>query len=206
MLQLKTIHEETYALLKDISTHSELRSFALAGGTALALRLGYRISIDLDFFTHNTFDTNELFDFLRETYSVSNCTQATNSLSLYIKLHEEEIKIDILRHNYPLLHPIQNINGIRIFSLEDIAAMKLNAIANRGSKKDFYDIHVLLAKFSLKELLTFFEHKYQQINSYTVLKSLVYFTDADMEPEPISLTATTWEEIKSNLRTIVPNF
>ena len=93
----------------------------------------------------------------------------------------KDIKVDMLRHNYPLLYPIQQVNRLHIFSLEDIAAMKLNAIANRGSKKDFYDIHALLSRFSMKELLTFFEKKYQQLNSYTVVKSLVYFDDADLD-------------------------
>lgn len=204
MLQLKTIDKETFALLKAISSHKELHDFSLAGGTGLALQLGHRISIDLDFFTRKTFDTTTVFEFLRKTFSVSNCIQTTNSISLYVKSHKKEIKVDIIRHNYPLLCPIQKVDHIQIFSLEDIAAMKLNAIANRGSKKDFYDIHTLLTRYSIKELLSFFEKKYQQINSYTVVKSLVYFGDADLEPEPISLTETTWDEIKANLRNIVP--
>lgn len=204
MLQLNTIHKETFALLKAISSHKELQNFSLAGGTALALQLGHRISIDLDYFTNQSFETNELFEFLRGIFTVSNCTQATNSLSLYIKSQEEDIKVDMIRHNYPLLYPIQKVQNIQIFSLQDIAAMKLNAIANRGCKKDFYDVHALLTRFSIQELLTFFEKKYPQSNSYAVVKSLVYFADADIEPEPISLVDTTWDEIKTHFRTIVP--
>jgi predicted nucleotidyltransferase component of viral defense system len=144
MLQLKTIHEETFSLLNAISSHKEVQNFSLAGGTALALQLGHRISIDLDFFTQEPFDPNELFEFLRGAFTVSNCIQAKNSLSLFVKSQNKEVKVDLIRHNYPLLRPIQNLNHLQVFSLEDIAAMKLNAIANRGSKKDFYDIHALL--------------------------------------------------------------
>ena len=204
MLQLNTIHQETFTLLQSLSACEKLKNYSLAGGTALALQLGHRISIDLDFFTTDTFDSRELYEFLREHFVVSNCVLATNSLSLYIQSKQAEIKVDIIRHNYPLLRSIQTFENIQILSLEDIAAMKLNAVANRGSKKDFYDIHALLEQFSLKELLSFFEQKYNQINSYTVVKSLVYFTDANAEPEPISLRKTSWDEIKTDLRDIVP--
>ena len=132
MLQLKTIHQETFALLKVLSTHKELQHFSLAGGTALALQLGHRISVDLDFFSQNAFDSHELFEFLRDTFTVTNCTQSTNSLSLFIESQRKDIKVDILRHNYPLLCSIQKVKLLQIFSLKDIAAMKLNAIANRG--------------------------------------------------------------------------
>lgn len=205
MLQLNAIHKETFALLKAISSHRELQHFSLAGGTALALQLGHRMSIDLDFFTQQSFDTNELFEFLRGTFTVSNCTQTTNSLSLYMQSQREDIKVDIIRHNYPLLYPVQKVQHIQILSLQDIAAMKLNAIANRGCKKDFYDVYALLNHFSIQQLLIFFEKKYPQNNSYAVVKSLVYFADADIEPEPISLSDTTWDEIKTHFRTIVPS-
>ena len=203
MLQPKIIHKETFALLQSLSSCEELKIFSLAGGTALALQLGHRISIDLDFFTNERFNSQEVFEFLREHFIVSNCTYTANSLSLYIQSQQEEIKVDLIRHNYPRLRPIQTFKHIQIFSLEDIAAMKLNAIANRGSKKDFYDIHALLKHFSIKELISFFEEKDQQLNSYTVVKSLVYFVDADAEPEPISLGKTTWNEIKTDLRAVI---
>ncbi|MDU9048592.1 MAG: nucleotidyl transferase AbiEii/AbiGii toxin family protein [Candidatus Electrothrix sp. Rat3] len=116
-----------------------------------------------------------------------------------------EVKVDLIRHHYPLLMPVQCIDDIRIFSVQDIAAMKLNAIANRGCKKDFFDIHSLLKLFSLTELLSFFEEKYAQINSFTVMKSLTYFADAEADPEPMSLVDTSWHEVKSTLSSLVKN-
>lgn len=153
----------------------------------------------LIFFTNNLFDSNDLFEHLRSCYEVSSCSQSTNSLSLFIKLQDEEIKVDFIRHNYPLLSPLSLVEGIRFFSLEDIAAMKLNAIANRGARKDLYDIHALLKVFSLGDLLGFFEQKYEQLNSFTVVKSLVYFADAELEPEPVSLEPLAWDDIKVDL-------
>lgn len=199
MLQLKTIHPEAFELLHSISAHYKLNDFSLAGGTALALQLGHRISLDLDFFTSNLFDSANLLEQLRSSYTINSCSQSTNSLTLFIQTATENIKVDFIRHNYPLLQAIQSVDNIRIFSLEDIAAMKLNAIANRGAKKDFFDIHALLNTFSIQQLLHHFEKKYDHINSFTVIKSLVYFLDADLEPEPVSLEDITWNQVKKDI-------
>ena len=207
MLHLNTVEPETLSLLKTLLDHDECRCFALTGGTALALHFGHRISVDLDLFTQDRFDSNMLFESLRDSEmfrdSVTSCSQSINSLSLFIKRKDKAVKVDFIRHHYPLLFPVQYIDDIRFFSVQDIAAMKLNAVANRGAKKDFFDVHRLLQQFSLTELLAFFENKYNQINSFTVLKSLLYFDDAEFEPDPISLINTSWDEVKSALHSLV---
>lgn len=203
MLQLNTVHQGTFSLLKSLASLDKLREFYLAGGTALALQIGHRVSVDLVFFTLSMFDSNELFEFLKDSYEVSGATRSVNSLSLFVTLHDERIKVDMIRHNYPFLQPVKHVENIRLSSLQDIAAMKLNAVANRGAKKDFYDIYALLTRFSLKELLTFFQQKYEQLNSLTVLKSLVYFADADLEPDPVSLLDVSWADVKKEITTRV---
>jgi hypothetical protein len=95
-----------------------------------------------------------------------------------------------------LLQPIQNIERIRLVSLSDIAAMKLNAIAGGGSKKDFIDLFFLLKHFSLSELLGFYNEKYKDGSEFMVRKSIGYFEDADREETPIINDDTNWEEIK----------
>jgi predicted nucleotidyltransferase component of viral defense system len=155
--------------------------------------------VDLDFFTLHAFDSVELFEQIRESFTVTDASPAVNSLSLFVAMNDERIKIDLLRHNYPLLCPVRIIEDVPLYSLEDIAAMKLNAIANRGAKKDFYDIHALLKYFTLQDLLRFFQQKYEQMNSLTVVKSLVYFEDADQEPDPLSLENASWPDIKNEL-------
>lgn len=135
MLQLKTVHKETFFLLKDLVSQQVVESFSLAGGTTSALQLGHRISVDLDFFTTTPFDSIKLFEEIRNLYEVSGGSCSVNSLSLFIKQQNKNIKVDLLRHNYPLLRPIRVIENISIYPLEVIAAMKLNAIANRGAKK-----------------------------------------------------------------------
>lgn len=199
MLQLNSVHQGTFTLLKVLSSLDKFQEFYLAGGTALALQLGHRISVDLDLFTPGVFDSNEMFEYLKDSHDVSGAVIAANSLSLFLKMGEENIKVDLIRHNYPMLHPVQQVDNLRLCSLQDGAAMKLNAVANRGAKKDFYDIYTLLSHFSLQELLAFFQQKYEQVNSLTVLKSLVYFTDADIEPDPLSLINVSWADVKKEL-------
>ena len=199
MLQLRTIDSDTYSLLQELSGLDFLNDFSLAGGTSLALQLGHRISIDLDFFTLVEFDPEELLDQLRQSYKINNASLSTNTLSLYIRSNKKNIKVEFLRHNYKLLKKIQIVNNIRLYAIEDIAAMKLNAVANRGSKKDFYDIYQLLHKFSITELLDLFKEKYKSSNAFTVIKSLNYFEDADMEPDPMSLIDVDWNIIKKRL-------
>ena len=200
MLQLKTINKDTLDLLKELSLKSEISEFYLAGGTALALQIGHRVSVDLDFFTSDEFDSTALLENVENRFVTDNSSVAANSLSLFIKSYESYIKVDFIRHGYPILSPAITTGDIRLCSLEDIAAMKMNAVANRGAKKDFFDIYALLAQFSLKEMITFFEEKYRKRNSFTVTKSLAYFDDADMDPDPISLIAASWEEIKACIK------
>ena len=150
-----------------------------------------------DFFTNSEFNSAWLLENLASQFLTENSSTAVNSLSVFIKNNESSVKVDFIRHNYPILSPMVTVGKIRLFSLEDLAAMKLNAIANRGAKKDFFDIYALLSHFSLAELTAFFEEKYQTMNSFTVGKSLAYFDDAELEPDPISLMDISWQEIKT---------
>ncbi len=199
MLHIDSIDQDTYLLLQELSSLNYLKEFALAGGTSLALQLGHRISIDLDFFTIDEFDSEKLLDHLISDFEVSNVTIAKNTLNLYIRFNQKNIKVDFLRHHYKLLDKYISKDKIRLYSINDIAAMKLNAIANRGSKKDFYDIYELLNSFSIMELLEFFKEKYQRLNAFTVVKSLDYFEDADLEPDPMSLKKINWKLIKEKV-------
>lgn len=203
MLQLKTIHADTFELLQELSAHKTFNIFTLAGGTSLALQLGHRISIDLDFLTVQEFDSNVLIEVLGTYFDIKNGATGKNSAAMFINYKNTSIKADFLRHNYPLLKPIHNIEGINMYSLEDIAAMKLNAVANRGAKKDFYDIYSLLDSFSMDTMLNFYREKYRQMNDLMVMKSLAYFDDAELEPDPVTLLDVAWEDVKNRLLQLV---
>ncbi len=202
MLFLSAISPQALGLLKEIQETKFLEDFYLVGGTALALHYGHRVSVDLDFFTGKEFNAASFLEELKDKYSFVILSQATNSLTLNLN----DVKADFIRHNYPLLKPVQNLDGIRIAAVEDIAAMKFNSMMNRGSKKDFFDIFELLNHFSLKDLLVFHAKKYNFSSQMTVLKSLVYFADAENEPDPVSIKSENWNTVKQKIQSIVGGF
>jgi hypothetical protein len=112
------------------------------------------------------------------------------------------VKITFLRYRYPLLFPAVNFEKIALADERDIAAMKIDAASSRGSKKDFIDLYFLLKKYPLTELIGFFEQKYEGIeyNKLHILKSLVYFEDADLEPMPTMIQSADWEEVKETIQ------
>ena len=205
MLQLNTIHNNTYLVLEALSKRDYLKDFALAGGTSLALQLGHRISIDLDFFTLKEFNSEKLMDQLNSEFDIRDINLAKNTLNLNVHFNDQDIKVEFLRHNYMLLDKYLVVNNIRLYSIKDITAMKLNAIANRGSKKDFFDIYELLHKFLIVEMLDFFKEKYKNYNGFTVIKSLSYFEDANVEPDPMLINNVSWNQVKKRLITEVNN-
>ena len=202
MLHFSAVSPEALELLREIQHLPILNDFYLVGGTALALHYGHRISVDLDFFTEKEFDTSILIDTFKEKYKLDILSQAKNTLTLNIRF----VKTDFIRHNYPLLNPFQEIEGIKLLSVEDIAAMKLNSTMNRGSKKDFYDIYELLNHFDLEELISFHASKYDFTSQLILLKSLVYFDDAEQEPDPVSVKDISWDAVKNKIVETVSGF
>ena len=150
MLCLSTIEPSTLELLKKLQQLPELRDTRLVGGTALALQLGHRKSIDLDFFGTINCDTQELVDAIK---SVATLTILKESPHIHIYLIDG-IKVDIVNYKYPWLDEVVLKQDIRMASFKDIAAMKITAVVGRGSKKDFIDFAFLLRLFSLDEILS----------------------------------------------------
>lgn len=198
MLRFDAIPVPVRALLERLSAASALESFALAGGTSLALRFGHRLSVDLDFFTSDPFDPESLFSAL----SLADATVVSRSANT-LTLDDYGTKLDFLRHGYPLLEPVELIDGVRIFSVPDVAAMKLNAIANRGSKKDFFDLCELARAHSLATMLEWFEQKYRNSDRFIVIRSLAWFEDAELEPDPVSLSGQSWNHVKRKISSLV---
>ena len=105
----------------------------------------------------------------------------------------------MLRFAYRLLEPPERIDGIALVSLPDLMAMKLNAIANWGSKKDFFDLAELLDHESIQRMIGYVSGKYPATDAFTVIRSLAWFGDAEMEADPVSLTGVTWECVKATV-------
>ena len=203
MLQTRTIEPATLGLLKSLMSQPFLEPFYLVGGTALALQLGHRFSIDLDFFSHLAFDKDILLNNLKENYDMS--IELTNSVITIAYINE--VKTDFVKVRYSPQYPVKIIDGVKMLDIRDIAPMKLNAISQRGSKKDFYDIYYLFNYISLEEMLTAYEEKFQTQNMYQVVKSITYFTDADEFADPKVFDKNlTWSKIKKSISKTVDSY
>ena len=173
-------------------------SFYLAGGTALALQLGHRISLDFDFYTEKRFDSRKLRqDFAKRFKKIQEIYIAEDTLELSV----EGIRISFFRYPYKLIRPCLSIEGVNLASPEDIAAMKIIAILDRGTKRDFIDIYFLLKKFSLKEIFEFVKKKYPMFNIYVGLQGLIYFKDAEKEQKRkmYLIHSISWSKLKKFL-------
>ena len=182
------------------------RRFYLAGGTGLALQLAHRRSEDFDFYTPQPFEPEELFRELLQRHRRAKLTRQAEG-TLMVRLHE--IECSAFRYPYPLVRPLVRDAWLAVASVEDIAAMKLAAIIQRGARRDYFDLYVLIARFGLKRLLGFARRKYPGFNDYVALQALTYFEDADHDPEEARLAPfvpITWSRIKRSLEGTVREF
>lgn len=171
------------------------RRFYLAGGSATALRLGHRISLDLDFFTEKNFKPKILAERLSSLgkFVEEQATQGTVLGQL------NKTRISFFWYRYPLLYKAHIFSGVRIADIRDIDCMKLDAISSRGTRRDFIGLYFICkAGISLRELLPLFDHKYKGVdfNRVHILKSLVYFQDAEKEEMPRTIKPFSWDDLK----------
>jgi len=200
----QTLPKKTADLLKKLKNQSFLQSFYLSGGTGLALQLGHRESEDLDFFKKESFIPLTLQQNLEKLGKLDDVQIAPGTLNLYLS----GVQLQFLHYPYPLLKPFILWEGINLSSVIDIACTKLQTIGSRGSKKDFIDLYLILKKYSLKELLKNMQQKYSGINYNIphILKSLIYFKDAELQPLPKLHINIDWEEIKKEITQTVKEF
>jgi hypothetical protein len=175
----------------------KFNNFNLVGGTALALKIGHRRSVDIDLFSAGPFDSRELGHHLLASYNATKVSTLTNGVFCFVN----DIKIDLLSHQYPSVKDIDIVEGIRMASLLDIGTMKLNAIFNSGQRyKDFVDMYRLLEKFSLHELLNACQRKYPELNINMVKHSLIHFEDILFSPIEFIGPEVAWPMIAERLQ------
>jgi hypothetical protein len=194
-------------VLKQLGTAAAEHGFYLAGGTAIAIWLGHRESVDLDWFTGDPIaDPHDLAGRLRDGgvgLEVSSVARGT--------LHGQAdgVKLSFLEYRYPLLRPLVPWPeyGCRLAALEDLACMKLSAISSRGAKKDFIDLYAIgTTHFTLPQMLGFYQQKFQTTDLLHVLSSLAYFDDAEPEAMPTMHWATRWDEVKRGVGAWVADY
>ena len=203
-LNLEILPENQLKLFNDLADYTWVSDFYLAGGTALALQLGHRQSIDFDFFTKKKLNNEALKKNLNSLGSFELFSEDKNTLNAGVNT----IRVSFFEYDVPLLNDLLRINNIFVASLLDIALMKFVAISGRGSKKDFIDLFFLLKYFNLQDLFKDFGKKFgpESANSYHLLKSLVYFEDAENQPSPVMLKEVAWSEVKESIQEIVKQY
>ena len=164
----------------------------LVGGTALALQYDHRSSIDLDLFGKIDIDAYEL----QEILSKHGMLRVENETKIIHQYIIDNIKVDVVNYPFEWITPMIEDEGVRLASPMDIAAMKVNAIEGRGTKKDFIDMYMLLQHYSLEEILGFYQQKYPNHSVFRALRSLTYFEDAEDQFMPRMFVDDTWEDIK----------
>lgn len=197
MLHLATVEPRTLGLLKQIQALPELKEYRLVGGTALALLIGHRKSVDLDLFCYGTYNPDIVVDVLRKNGIVITGLQTSD---VYAGGYIDGIKVDFVKEFDNWLKPPQQFREIRLAEMEDLAPMKLKAITKRGRKRDFVDLYFLLQIFSVMEILNLYKQRTGQEEIIHVITSMTYFEDAENDEMPYMFNKKiTWQAIKKKI-------
>lgn len=179
----------------------------LAGGTALALHIGHRISEDLDFFTTKDFRVESIISEIRKTvYPFRIISEGEGSLVAEIA----GIKVSLFKYDYLFLEKPALIEGIQVASVLDVASMKVIAISQRGTKRDFIDLFFVIQAIPFHKVAQYMVRRFgkERINPVHIGKSLVYFSDAEADPEPLYVKnkEIKWDVVKEFFRHHVKQF
>lgn len=192
----QTLSTDTKSNLAAIGQTPLGRQFYLAGGTAIALNLGHRFSFDLDFFSELHFDIGEVLQTLKALGQVETLQATADTFNG--RLNGSRISFFI--YPYAVLEPFLDFAGVRIASLSDLAAMKIDAITRRGTKRDFIDLYFICQRsIPLNLALELYFRKFREFNisRVHVFKSLFYFGDAEADEMPQMIERVSWREVKA---------
>lgn len=194
----ETVTPELRALLETIGQCAFVSRFYLAGGTALALRLGHRRSLDLDFFSSVDGVTRATRLEILETL-VSVGAETLEDVDGNLLLEVQGVHVGFFSYSYTLLQPTVSVAGVTLAGIADIGLMKLDALISRGARKDFYDLFWIAQQMLLSDLLVLGRDKYPYARDFEwqAVESLVFFDNADRDVQPLLLVETPWEEVKA---------
>jgi len=208
-----TVSDELWEALQLLAKMVFIKDFRLVGGTALSLQLGHRISVDIDLFTDQEYES---VDFLAIEKELKKSFKTVDGgLSDLIGLgkssfigqtNNELIKLDMY-YTDKFVFASKKMDQIQISSIKEIAAMKLETIGNSGRKKDYWDIHELLERFSLDDLLSFYKKRYPfGKTEEEITDQLLNSSNADNDFDPICLRNKYWDLIKFDLEAVVQKY
>jgi hypothetical protein len=194
----KVVGARGWTLIRKLVRRELTDGWVLAGGTGLALQLGHRLSRDFDFFGARDFDGAQLADSLSGIAAVTVLDRSAGTLHVTLA----GSRLSFLKAQRPLLFPGAPYRGIVIADLRDIAVMKVLAVGGRGSRRDFVDLHFFIRSGgSLESVFGLIRRRFKGLdfNQYHLLRSLVFFDDAENEPMPRMLRRASWAEIKRTM-------
>jgi predicted nucleotidyltransferase component of viral defense system len=205
-LHKETVSDALWWTLKQLMEIEVLLPFRLVGGTSLSLQLGHRISVDIDLFTdveYGSIDFDQIDSKLQDKFSfVEMQYEGNNSFgkSYFIGQNEDDIvKVDLF-YTDKFIRPVLVYDSIRMASIEEITAMKMEVIGQNGRKKDFWDIHELMDVMSIKQMIELHSERYPYTFTPEYLKNkLIDFQYADADFDPICLKGKYWELIKQDI-------
>ncbi len=199
-MHYEALDEKRQALLPALGAFK--KDFYLAGGTALALQIGHRVSVDFDFFTEKDFETGDLYERVQKVFGpVPRTQESSGTLAIVVR---DNVRVSFIRYRYPLLDTCVDTEYLRLASVSDIGCMKLGAIVSRAELKDYVDLFFILKHFPLVELLIGLSRKIPSLDQNLVLKALVSFGDVPTEPiNFIKGNEITSDEMRSSIVTSV---
>lgn len=209
MLYYKTINDLLRNSLITLMNAPVFEHFRLVGGTALSLQIGHRESIDIDLFSdieYGTLNFKEIEDFLKNNFAYVDFLEIPSAFgkSYFIGDNESStIKLDIF-YTDTFIQPFLEVDGIRMATIEEIIAMKVDVIQRGGRKKDFWDLHNLLGSYSINQMLKLHEQRYPYThNKDLIIQNFIFFEQADEDFDPICFKGKYWEFIKEDFEEII---
>lgn len=204
MLYFNTVNELLKSSLLKLMEAEEFSKFRLVGGTALSLQIGHRESIDIDLFSdieYGTLNFNEIEDFLKSNFKHVDFLDVPSAMGKAYFIGENKdntVKLDVF-YTDTYIQPFIEEDGIRMATIEEIIAMKVDVIQRGGRKKDFWDLHALLDSYSIKQMMDFHEQRYPYTHDKDlIIKNFTNFDQADDDFDPICFKGKYWEFIKED--------
>ena len=213
-LHYETVTPLLRKVLNDIMANPIFEPFYLVGGTSLSLRLGHRISVDIDLFTnapYGSLDFSIYEKFFKGNYPYYYCTDKTDLVgfgrSYYVgDSADENIKVDLYYHD-DIIDSCDIIDNIRIASLEDVVAMKVDVVSRGGRKKDFWDLHELLNIYTISQIIDLHQQRHEYIHDRDqIIANFTDFISADEDIDPICLKGKEWELVKLDFVEMLGNY
>jgi len=200
-LHWNTITPVMRSVWQGFSSSGISAEFYLAGGTALALQLGHRLSVDLDFFSQTQSDIPALIEPLRHALKDFSPTLSDSSWGNLVFL-ADNVRVGFYGYGYDLVQPLLKIDGFSLASVEDIGLMKLDTLLSRASRKDFHDLYELCKRIELRQLLDLAPRKFPDVRDFEaqVARHLAYFDRAEQETPVPLIEQVEWETVKDWFR------